>query len=753
MTDIQHAAATPQHEPNLMRFGPIGAKQLDGEREEYGTLRFIFDRDAAAAFLSALDPKTDKFTFQTFDDDYDRKDPALAKVLHGTLPERWDELCRLNAKGAGIFTTINETNLKGRSANDVVRVRALFVDCDEPGPRPEWHLPPHVQVESSPDKWHGYWLVKDCELDYFKTVQGLLIQHYGSDPAIKDLPRVMRLSGFFHQKVKDGKRSMPFRTRLDDASDREAYAWTEVTGGLSGEEPKPKSNDGDSNPFEQFGGSDDSDSWTATREARLRSVVMAIPTDEKILTEKRLTRKDGTVLASHDIWVDVGRGLEREGWGEKGFAIWHDWSKQSPKYNLNGLRSQWKSFRNQRSNGSSEHHITIGTIYHYAKAFAEEATKTAAFAPEPYICKDPKTLPRRDWLYGNLLIRKYVAVDFAPGGTGKSNQSFVEACAMASGKNLLGVLPKHRLRVWYWSLEDTADEVDRRIEAVRIQYDLKPEDLNDYLFVNHGRSTPLVIGVTEKDGVRIFKPVVNNLIAAIREAHIDVVIVDPFVSSHHVKENDNTAMDAVAKEWNIVCEEGDCAVRITHHTRKGDAEITSESGRGASALRDAARICRVFNVMTKEDAAKVGVEGENRRRYYRTYDDKRNMTPPSEKSDWFYIESVSLNNAQNPSNPLDRGDSVGVTTPWVWPEDTARVTQVDFEDCRREIQGGRWRQSSQAEDWVGGAIADALGLKLSKATDKERVKAIIKKWLEEGKLKVVEDKDETRHIKKYVEAP
>jgi AAA domain/Primase C terminal 2 (PriCT-2) len=436
--------------------------------------------------------------------------------------------------------------------------------------------------------------------------------------------------------------------------------------------------------------------------------------------------------------------------------VWRDWSKLSPKYNEDGLRTNWNSFRRQRSNGNAENHVTIATIYHYAKAFgwgAEEATKTTAFVPTAYVCKDPKTLPRRDWLYGTFLIRKYVAVDFAPGGTGKSNHSFVEACAMASGKNLLGVKPKGRLKVWYWNLEDTPDEIVKRIEAIRIQYKLKPEDLDGWLFADHGRSTPLVIGVADKDGSRIVKPVVNNLIAAIRETHIDVVIVDPFVSSHRIPENDNTAIDMIAKEWSIVCEEGDCAVRLTHHTRKGDQEITSDSGRGASALRDAGRICRVFNLMTKDEAAKVGIEGEKRRRYYRTYDDKRNMAPPAEKSDWFYLESVWLDNAQDPLNPLDHGDSVGVTTPWAWPDDTARVTQTDFEECREVIQTGRWRHSPQANDWVGNAIADALGLDLENPAHYQRIKHIIAKWLTEGKLVKIKGKDESRKDKWYVEAP
>jgi AAA domain/Primase C terminal 2 (PriCT-2)/RepB DNA-primase from phage plasmid len=755
MTDIYDGAttsATPQHHTNPMRFRPMAEKQFNSEREEYGNLYLIFDGDAAERFLAALDPSTDRFTFQTFDDSKKRKAEGLACVRHGTL-QRWGaDLCKLNAEGAGIFITVNATTLAGRRiADNVKRVRALFVDFDKAGPLPTFHVKPHIIVESSQQKFHAYWLVKDCPLDQFTVIQERLIKHYGSDPVPKDLPRVMRLPGFFHRKDD----AIPFRSRLIEANDDKAYALAEVMAGISTEE---KSNgvgaSNDSNPFEAFGASNDSNPWTAAREARLRSALDAIPTDEATLNAKGFTRRDGTSVGSHGIWIDIGRAIERLGWGDKGLSIWRDWSKKSSEYNESGLRIQWQSFGRTRSEDES---ITIGTVFWYAQGFGwRDRTKipnSPTIVPQPYVCKDPKTLPRRDWLYGYFLIRKYVGVDFAPGGTGKSNHSFVEACAMASGKNLLGVQPRHRLRVWYWNLEDTPDEIDKRIEAIRIQYKLKSEDIDDHLFVNHGRLTPLVIGVTDKDGSRIIKPVVDNLIAAIREAQIDVVIVDPFVSSHRIPENDNTAIDMIAKEWSIVCEEGDCAVRLTHHTRKGDQEITSDSGRGASALRDAGRICRVFNLMTKDEAAKVGIEGEKRRRYYRTYDDKRNMAPPAEKSDWFYLESVWLDNAQDPLNPLDRGDSVGVTTPWAWPDDTARVTQTDFEECREVIQTGRWRHSPQANDWVGNAIADALGLDPENPAHYQRIKHIIAKWLTEGKLVKVKDKDENRKDKWYVEAP
>jgi hypothetical protein len=54
------------------------------------------DQNEAAGFLKNLDPCATFFTFQTFDDNKERKDCHLARVLHGTLEQHWDGLVRLN---------------------------------------------------------------------------------------------------------------------------------------------------------------------------------------------------------------------------------------------------------------------------------------------------------------------------------------------------------------------------------------------------------------------------------------------------------------------------------------------------------------------------------------------------------------------------------------------------------------------------------------------------------------------------------
>ncbi len=174
--------------------------------------------DQARQFLNLVAADT-PITFQTFDDHKGREDRRLIKVLHGPFDDHADNLARLNRQGAGIFYMVNEGDgvvrpgaNTCRTAANVTRVRAHFVDLDEAPvdlsavlAAPE---APHVIVESSVRKYHVYWLVDGCPLEQFSEVQKALIGRFGGDKVIHDLPRVMRVPGFWHQKEE------PFQVRV-----------------------------------------------------------------------------------------------------------------------------------------------------------------------------------------------------------------------------------------------------------------------------------------------------------------------------------------------------------------------------------------------------------------------------------------------------------------------------------------------------------------------------------------------------------
>lgn len=179
------------------------------------TFKLIPNAVAAQTFINRLAPEG-IVTFQTFDDDKARKNRGLARVLHGTLAQHLAELTQLQQHGAGVFMMVNEGDgvihpgeKTCRTTCNVIAVRSLFADLDGAPLEPVLiALHPGIVIESSPKRYHAYWLTHDCPLDQFTLRQKQIAQKYNSDPKVHDLPRVMRLPGFWHQK------ETPFMSRI-----------------------------------------------------------------------------------------------------------------------------------------------------------------------------------------------------------------------------------------------------------------------------------------------------------------------------------------------------------------------------------------------------------------------------------------------------------------------------------------------------------------------------------------------------------
>jgi putative DNA primase/helicase len=86
--------------------------------------------------------------------------------------------------------------------------------------------------------------------------------------------------------------------------------------------------------------------YSEQQEARLRSALAFIPADER------------------DTWRDIGFALHSLGWGEKGFAIWDDWSRICwEKYDEADQQKTWESF-DRPYDGPK---ITAKTIFYKAR--------------------------------------------------------------------------------------------------------------------------------------------------------------------------------------------------------------------------------------------------------------------------------------------------------------------------------------------------------------------------------------------------
>jgi len=122
----------------------------------------------------------------------------------------------LNDAGAGIFMTVAETDGNGRKKANITKIRAVYADFDKNGVLPKFESRPSMIVETSLNKWHVYWLTAIADENYnvplasFKPMQEAIANKYNSDPLVKDISRVMRCPGWYHNK------SEPFLSRIVD---------------------------------------------------------------------------------------------------------------------------------------------------------------------------------------------------------------------------------------------------------------------------------------------------------------------------------------------------------------------------------------------------------------------------------------------------------------------------------------------------------------------------------------------------------
>lgn len=167
------------------------------------------DLEVADGFLNFI--TNDKATsFRTFDDQETGK--VRPRNYYGTLDKYGSKLVADNQRGSGIFWVVNATDGGGQSDSNVTGVRALFVDLDGAplDPIRKSEALPHVIVETSPDKYHAYWIVNPgMPVGDFSKYQKALAKKFDADEVVHNLSRVMRLPGFFHMKTE-----IPFMSRV-----------------------------------------------------------------------------------------------------------------------------------------------------------------------------------------------------------------------------------------------------------------------------------------------------------------------------------------------------------------------------------------------------------------------------------------------------------------------------------------------------------------------------------------------------------
>lgn len=357
--------------------------------------------------------------------------------------------------------------------------------------------------------------------------------------------------------------------------------------------------------------------------------------------------------------------------------------------------------------------------------------------PTPATWPIAQTIPPRPWLFGHWLQRGIVTAMIAPGGVGKSSLTAGMMLSMSSGKPILGkdIYAEAPLVTWYWNLEDGGDNLARARIAAALHHGIAEADCGGRMFVDSGpEGATLCTAVEDRAGFTIIEPVFQNVASAIKAKGVDVLVIDPFVSSHAINENDNNRVDANVKAWARVAQHTGSAVVLVHHSVKLHGErVTADSARGAGALNNAARMTLVLNRMSEDQADMWGIDPSSAQRFFNVADDKHNMSPP-EAADWFELKSVSLNNA----TAILPADSVGVVAPWKPPRAMDGVEAVHLFHIQKVLNAGTYWRSSQSKGgaWAGDVVANVLGIEADTPKAKRRINSVLETWLKSGALRI-----------------
>lgn len=259
-------------------------------------------------------------------------------------------------------------------------------------------------------------------------------------------------------------------------------------------------------------------------------------------------------------------------------------------------------------------------------------------------------LPPRDWLVPGLLERREMTQIVAPGGSGKSLWTLLAAAAVSLGDGrCLGFDVRRQARVLILSGEDRKEDYHRRLGALCLHHGIDPERFSSTLQVRcptGGRIS--LLKRSGKSGERFKSPDFHRLQNFISDRGYGLVIIDPIVKFHELEENSNTDMNDFATVLRELAYETNAAVLAVHHTSKPPQGSSSgfegnpDAGRGASALKDGARVTATLFSMNTEDAKSYGVSEKERSDYFRVDDGKKNHSRRNSEPQWFKKVGVPL---------------------------------------------------------------------------------------------------------------
>lgn len=359
------------------------------------------------------------------------------------------------------------------------------------------------------------------------------------------------------------------------------------------------------------------------------------------------------------------------------------------------------------------------------------------------------SIPPRDWITPGLLLKRNLAVLVAPPGSGKSLLTLQWAIMLATGMDWAGWRVRSAQKVLVINAEDDIDEMRRRLVASVQKMNVDQHDLAGRILLADSPETIVIAKADNRSKTVVRTPLLEQLVATIKQNGIGVVIVDPFAETFEGDENSNSEVKWAGILWREVARRTGAAVMLVHHTKKyaGGMAGDADASRGGGALIGTARTMSTLFAMTADEADVMGIKPEDRVRYVRFDDAKGNHNLMTGKARWFEKATVQLNNGTG----LIPGDDVGALIPWKPPglmdgftvealNQVLDVIDAGIRDEDGNKTGQLYGGHPNSKVFVGRVIADHLGC------DEARARKVASTWLETGVLQVADYTDPaTRH--------
>jgi hypothetical protein len=231
---------------------------------------------------------------------------------------------------------------------------------------------------------------------------------------------------------------------------------------------------------------------------------------------------------------------------------------------------------------------------------------------------------------------------------------------------------------------------------------------------------------------------------AITTYQLDIVSLDPFIKSHSVEENGNNAIDYVCTLLVSIAIDLNCAVDLPHHASKGVATPgDANRGRGASSMKDAARLVYTLTPMSTDEAKKFGLSEAERRNLIRLDSGKVNIAPPAREAKWFRLVGVRL---ENGTADYPKGDEIQTVERWelpdLWRGLSTHVINLILDEIEAGFSNGVRYSSSPRQD-VDRAAWRVIQTHAPDRTP-EQCQPIIAAWLRSGLLSDQDYEDPTQ---------